>query len=107
MTTLDIQFVTPAGAHPEPVDRLPALLEEPGAGFVWVDIAEWSEQAEHLLVDTLHLHPMAVAACRDRNHTPTVHGYPDHGSWSCTAPRPATTVTYTSSSWTCSSGADS
>ena len=78
MTTLDIQFVTPAGAHPEPVDRLPALLEEPGAGFVWVDIAEWSERAERLLVDTLHLHPMAVAACRDRNHTPTVHGYPDH-----------------------------
>ena len=78
MASLDIRVATPTGVHLEPWDRLPALLAQPAVGFVWIDIPEWNDEVERLLGDTLHLHPMAVVACRERNHTPTVHGYPDH-----------------------------
>ncbi len=48
-----------------------------GTGFVWVDIPEWSEEAEAYLRD-LGCHEMVLESCRTRNHVPTVHGYADH-----------------------------
>ena len=46
-------------------------------GFVWVDIPEWSEEAEDYLRE-LGCHEMVLEACRTRNHVPTVHAYADH-----------------------------
>ena len=48
-----------------------------GAGFVWVDIPEWNDEAETYLRD-LGCHEMVLESCRTRNHVPTVHGYADH-----------------------------
>jgi magnesium transporter len=47
-------------------------------GFLWLDIPEWSDEAEALLVREFHFHPMAIAESRNRNHIPRVHVYPHH-----------------------------
>ena len=49
----------------------------PGAGFSWVDIAEWSTEAEDYLRG-LGCHEIELELCQARNHVPTVHGYADH-----------------------------
>jgi magnesium transporter len=47
-------------------------------GFLWLDIPEWGEAAEHLLADAFKFHPIAIHDSRERNHIPRVHVYPDH-----------------------------
>ncbi|MFP5253813.1 MAG: CorA family divalent cation transporter [Actinomycetes bacterium] len=49
----------------------------PDDGFVWVDVPEWSVDAERLL-ERLGCHPLVIEACRTRNHVPTVHAYERH-----------------------------
>jgi magnesium transporter len=39
-------------------------------GFVWLDIPLWSADAERVLAEEFDFHPMAIAASRERNHTP-------------------------------------
>ena len=36
------------------------------------------DAAEQVLSEEFRFHPMAIAACRERNHTPRVHSYQDH-----------------------------
>jgi magnesium transporter len=74
---MDLAFVHPGGVEAHPPDDLKALLERTD-GFAWVDCARWDDSAERMLTQTLGCHPMVVAACRQRNHTPTVHGYGRH-----------------------------
>ena len=52
-------------------------LGSPASGFSWVDIPEWSDEAEEYL-RSLGCHEMVLDACRSRNHVPTVHAYADH-----------------------------
>jgi len=52
-------------------------LGSPASGFSWVDIPEWSDEAENYL-RSLGCHEMVLDACRSRNHVPTVHAYADH-----------------------------
>ncbi len=47
-------------------------------GFLWLDIATWSDAAEVTLTEQFGIHPMALTDCRVRNHVPRVHVYPDH-----------------------------
>jgi magnesium transporter len=47
-------------------------------GFLWLDIPEWSEDAEMILANEFHFHPMAIAESKTRSHIPRVHVYPDH-----------------------------
>jgi Mg2+ and Co2+ transporter CorA len=47
-------------------------------GFLWLDVPEWSEEAERILADTFKFHPIAIHDSRERNHIPRVHVYPDH-----------------------------
>jgi Mg2+ and Co2+ transporter CorA len=47
-------------------------------GFLWLDIPEWSDEAEVLLAGEFEFHPMAIAESRNRNHIPRVHVYPHH-----------------------------
>ena len=56
---------------------LPALREKTG-GFLWLDIPEWSDEAEELLKRDFSFHPMAITESRNRNHIPRVHVYPQH-----------------------------
>jgi magnesium transporter len=57
--------------------ELPALREKTD-GFLWLDIPEWSDEAEILLKRDFGFHPMAITESRDRNHIPRVHVYPHH-----------------------------
>jgi len=43
-----------------------------------VDVPEWSADVEPVLAEEFRFHPMAIAASRERNHTPRIHVYPDH-----------------------------
>jgi magnesium transporter len=74
---MKVRFVTPSGAQEHDARDLPALLER-GDGFVWVDVPAWDREAESVVTDVFHLHPLVIDACRRRNHVPTVHGYGDH-----------------------------
>ena len=60
----------------EPAE-LPDLLQR-ADGFLWLDIPVWSEQADDILGNLFKFHPMAIDDCRNRNHIPRVHVYPQH-----------------------------
>ena len=47
-------------------------------GFIWLDIPEWSDEAETILERDFGFHPMAITESRNRNHIPRVHVYPHH-----------------------------
>jgi magnesium transporter len=74
---MDVWFVHPEGIESHPVSDVEALVLRQG-GFVWVDVPAWEEQAERLLTGTWDAHPLVLAACRQRNHVPTAHAYPQH-----------------------------
>jgi magnesium transporter len=38
----------------------------------------WSEEAEAILTNEFHFHPIAIAESKTRSHIPRVHVYPDH-----------------------------
>jgi Mg2+ and Co2+ transporter CorA len=57
--------------------ELPALRKRTD-GFLWLDVPEWSDDAEAILANEFHFHPMAIAKSKNRNHVPRVHVYPDH-----------------------------
>jgi Mg2+ and Co2+ transporter CorA len=59
------------------VAELPDLLKRTD-GFIWLDIPEWSDEAEALLTRDFGFHPMAIRESRSRNHIPRVHVYPHH-----------------------------
>jgi len=59
------------------VAELPDLWKR-NDGFLWLDIPEWSDEAEALLTGQFHFHPMAIAESRNRNHIPRLHVYPHH-----------------------------
>ena len=75
---MDVRFLDADGVH----ERVAADVPDPsegghGAGFWWVDVPEWDEDAETLL-KRLGSHPLVLEACRRRNYVPIVHGYGDH-----------------------------
>ena len=59
------------------VAELPGLLKR-SDGFLWLDIPQWSDDAEVILANEFRFHPMAIAKNKNRNHIPRVHAYPDH-----------------------------
>ncbi|WP_374457243.1 magnesium transporter CorA family protein [Nocardioides sp.] len=74
---MDLWFVHPDGIRSFDAAQLTTQLERTD-GFVWVDAQADDEQVERLLTEVVHAHPLVVAACRQRNHVPTLHGYADH-----------------------------
>lgn len=72
---MDVRYVDQGGIQVREIaDRTGSGL----GGFIWVDIPEWSDEAETYLRD-LGCHEMVLESCRTRNHVPTVHRYADHG----------------------------
>lgn len=74
---ITLRWIDASGVSSHQLDELPALRER-ADGFFWLDIPVWSDQAERLLSEEFGFHPIAVATCRERNHIPRVHRYPDH-----------------------------
>jgi len=71
---MEVRYIDDTGIR---LQQATASLEPAAEGFYWVDIAEWSTEAEEFLRD-LGCHEMELELCRSRNHVPTVHAYTDH-----------------------------
>jgi magnesium transporter len=74
---MKLRWITSDGVSDHDLAELQALQKRTG-GFLWLDIPEWSDEAEALLTNEFHFHPLAIAESRNRNHVPRVHVYPDH-----------------------------
>jgi magnesium transporter len=74
---MELRWIDTNGMRLCELSELPALQARTD-GFLWLDIPEWSEEAEQILADTFKFHSMAIHDSRERNHIPRVHVYPDH-----------------------------
>jgi Mg2+ and Co2+ transporter CorA len=74
---MKLRWIEPNGVSNHDLAELPDLLKRDD-GFIWLDIPEWSEEAEALLAGDFGFHPMAISESRNRNHIPRLHVYPHH-----------------------------
>ena len=74
---MKLRWIDSKGVSEPDLAELPALRKRTD-GFLWLDIPEWSDDAEAILAKEFQFHPMAIAESRNRNHIPRVHVYPDH-----------------------------
>ncbi len=72
-----LNWITSDGVSNHALAELPDLRKRTD-GFLWLDIPEWSEEAEAILANEFHFHPMAITESKSRSHIPRVHVYPDH-----------------------------
>jgi Mg2+ and Co2+ transporter CorA len=76
--TMEVRFLPGGGGVEEhSAGDLPELLARDD-GFVWVDVATYDDEAEHLLKAQIGTHDLVLRACRERNHLPATHAYRDH-----------------------------
>ena len=75
--TMELRWIDDNGIRRCDLGELEALRSRTD-GFLWLDIPEWSEAAEHALTEEFGFHPIAIEGARERNHIPRVHIYPDH-----------------------------
>jgi Mg2+ and Co2+ transporter CorA len=74
---MKLRWIDSKGTSNHDLAELQVLLKRTD-GFLWLDIPEWSEEAEALLADEFQFHPIAIAESRNRNHIPRLHVYPHH-----------------------------
>src|SRR5215213_3508364 len=72
-----LRWIDSDGVSNHDVAELTGLRKRTG-GFLWLDIPEWSEEADAILTNEFRFHPMAVIESKTRSHVPRVHVYPDH-----------------------------
>jgi Mg2+ and Co2+ transporter CorA len=74
---MQLRWIGSDNVSTQDLAELPALRAKTD-GFLWLDIPEWSDEAEILLKRDFGFHPMAITESRNRNHIPRVHVYPHH-----------------------------
>jgi magnesium transporter len=74
---MKLRWIDSGDVSTRDLTELPELLKR-DTGFLWLDIPEWSDEAEELLAREFHFHSMAISESRTRNHIPRVHVYPHH-----------------------------
>jgi magnesium transporter len=74
---MKLRWIDSGDVSTRDLTELPDLLKR-DTGFLWLDIPEWSDEAEALLAREFHFHSMAISESRNRNHIPRVHVYPHH-----------------------------
>jgi magnesium transporter len=74
---MKLRWIDSHGLSDHEVAELPGLRKRTD-GFIWLDIPEWSDEAEAILANEFEFHPMAIAKSKNRNHIPRVHVYPHH-----------------------------
>jgi Mg2+ and Co2+ transporter CorA len=84
---MQVRFLSASAVEDHSVDELPSLLARDD-GFVWVDVERFDDSHERTLAEVFGFHEMALRACRDRNHLPATHAYPDHVFVVLHAPEP-------------------
>ena len=50
-------------------------------GFLWLDIAEWSEEAEAMLTNEFHFHPMAITESKSLQLRGEMFNATNHPNW--------------------------
>lgn len=73
---MHVRFVQTSGLTEHTPADVDALLERDD-GFLWIDVPEFTDEAERVL-ERLGAHRLLVQACRERTFVPTVHTYPEH-----------------------------
>jgi magnesium transporter len=74
---MKLRWIDSDGVNVRDLAELPVLRQR-SDGFLWLDIPEWSDDAEVILSNEFHFHPLAIAESKTRSHVPRVHVYPDH-----------------------------
>jgi magnesium transporter len=74
---MKLRWIEPNGVSNHDLAELPDLRRRTD-GFLWLDIPEWTDEAETVLANEFHFHPIAITESRNRNHIPRVHVYPHH-----------------------------
>ena len=74
---MKLRWIDSKGVSSRGLSGLSALRKRTD-GFLWLDIPEWSDDAEAILTNEFQFHPLAIAESRTRSHVPRVHVYPDH-----------------------------
>jgi magnesium transporter len=74
---MKLRWIESNGVSSHDLAELPDLRKRTD-GFIWLDIPEWSDDAETLLARDFGFHPMAINESRNRNHIPRLHVYPHH-----------------------------
>ena len=74
---MKLRWIEPNGVSNHELAELPDLRRRTD-GFLWLDIPEWTDEAETVLANEFHFHPIAITESRNRNHIPRVHVYPHH-----------------------------
>ena len=100
---MKLRWIDSNGVSNHDLAELPALLQR-AEGFLWLDIPEWSEEAEALLRGEFGFHPIAINESKNRNHFHDSMSIHTTCSSSCTRLRSAQAATCTISSWTSSLG---
>jgi magnesium transporter len=72
-----LRWIDSKGVSERDLSELPALRKRTD-GFLWLDIPEWSDEAEALFGNEFHFHRTAIRESRNRHHVPRVHVYPHH-----------------------------
>ena len=98
---MDVRLVTESEVQERGIDELQKLLKGE-YGFVWVDIPDGDEEAEHVLSEVFRFHPLAVKDAVERNRVPKIHAYHDHVFVILHAPERGKHGHVTTSSWTSS-----
>jgi magnesium transporter len=73
---MKLRWIDSKGVSSHDLTQLDALRKRTD-GFLWLDIPQWSDDAEAILANGFQFHPMAIAKSKNRNHIPRVHAYPD------------------------------
>jgi magnesium transporter len=74
---MKLRWIESNGVSSHDLAELPDLRKRTD-GFIWLDVPEWSDDAETLLARDFGFHPMAINESRNRNHIPRLHVYPHH-----------------------------
>jgi Mg2+ and Co2+ transporter CorA len=74
---MKLRWIDSNGMSVRDIAELSALRKR-SDGFVWLDIPEWSDEAEAILSNEFHFHLLAIAESKSRSHVPRVHVYPRH-----------------------------
>ena len=74
---MKLRWIDANGVSDRELAELSALRKRTD-GFLWLDIPQWSDEAEAILANEFQFHQLAIVESKTRSHVPRVHVYPDH-----------------------------
>ncbi len=84
---MEVYWIADGKTEPRSPAEIPELLARRD-GLLWVDFPECDAEAQRVLAEVFHFHPLAIRDCTERCHIPKLHAYPDHLLMILHAPEP-------------------